>query len=105
MKDKFQIDYTVADVLMVYAGDGSIFRCPSYAPSDIYPECVRWGYAYEAAGCRIDWGNPNDPYYGDPSRAWLACDDPAHGWVRETWQGQQPDPRLTTPGALTGEAP
>jgi hypothetical protein len=35
-------------------------------------------------------------------RAWLACDDPAHGWVRETWQGQQPDPRLTTPGALTG---
>ena len=38
-------------------------------------------------------------------RAWLACDDPAHGWVRETWAGQQPDPRLTTPGALTGEAP
>jgi 5-deoxy-glucuronate isomerase len=37
-------------------------------------------------------------------RAWLACDDPAHGWVRETWQGQQPDPRLTTPGALTGDA-
>ena len=38
-------------------------------------------------------------------RAWRACDDPAHGWVRETWQGQRPDPRLTTPGALTGEAP
>jgi len=37
-------------------------------------------------------------------RAWLACDDPAHGWVRETWRGQQPDPRLTTPGALTGGA-
>jgi 5-deoxy-D-glucuronate isomerase len=31
--------------------------------------------------------------------------DPAHGWVRGTWTGQRPDPRLTTPGALTGGAP
>jgi 5-deoxy-glucuronate isomerase len=38
-------------------------------------------------------------------RAWLACDDPAHGWVRGTWAGRQPDPRLTTPGALTGGTP
>jgi 5-deoxy-glucuronate isomerase len=27
-------------------------------------------------------------------RAWLISDDPAHGWVRETWQGQEVDPRL-----------
>ena len=27
-------------------------------------------------------------------RAWLICDDPAHGWVRETWQDQEIDPRL-----------
>ena len=27
-------------------------------------------------------------------RAWLICDDPAHGWVRGTWPGQQADPRL-----------
>ncbi|MGJ9413087.1 5-deoxy-glucuronate isomerase [Aeromicrobium sp. CF4.19] len=27
-------------------------------------------------------------------RAWLICDDPAHGWVRETWQTQDVDPRL-----------
>ena len=33
-------------------------------------------------------------------RAWLACDDPAHGWVRGTWAGQQPDPRLTSPEGL-----
>ena len=38
-------------------------------------------------------------------RTMAFCDDPAHGWVRETWAGQQPDPRLTTPGGLTGEAP
>jgi 5-deoxy-glucuronate isomerase len=27
-------------------------------------------------------------------RAWLICDDPAHGWVRQTWADQQIDPRL-----------
>ncbi|HWE90624.1 MAG TPA: 5-deoxy-glucuronate isomerase [Pseudonocardiaceae bacterium] len=27
-------------------------------------------------------------------RAWLVCDDPAHGWVRETWRDQAIDPRL-----------
>jgi 5-deoxy-glucuronate isomerase len=27
-------------------------------------------------------------------RAWLICDDPAHGWVRTTWQSQAVDPRL-----------
>lgn len=30
-----------------------------------------------------------------PERAWLICDDPAHGWVREAWPGQPVDPRLT----------
>ncbi|MFF3377351.1 5-deoxy-glucuronate isomerase [Streptomyces sp. NPDC002680] len=27
-------------------------------------------------------------------RAWLICDDPAHGWVRSTWQAQDVDDRL-----------
>lgn len=29
-----------------------------------------------------------------PERAWLICDDPAHGWIRDTWADQQVDPRL-----------
>ncbi|KAB2370340.1 5-deoxy-glucuronate isomerase [Actinomadura montaniterrae] len=29
-----------------------------------------------------------------PERAWRICDDPAHAWVRGTWQGQAVDPRL-----------
>ncbi|WP_306370050.1 5-deoxy-glucuronate isomerase [Nocardiopsis sp. CC223A] len=29
-----------------------------------------------------------------PERAWRICDDPAHGWVRDTWAGQGTDPRL-----------
>jgi 5-deoxy-glucuronate isomerase len=33
-------------------------------------------------------------------RAWRFCDDPAHAWVRGTWEGQAVDPRLpmTRPG-------
>jgi 5-deoxy-glucuronate isomerase len=27
-------------------------------------------------------------------RVWLITDDPAHGWVRSTWDSQAPDPRL-----------
>ncbi|WP_141208647.1 5-deoxy-glucuronate isomerase [Streptomyces griseorubiginosus] len=27
-------------------------------------------------------------------RAWLICDDPAHGWVRSTWDAQDVDDRL-----------
>ncbi|MBA2552020.1 MAG: 5-deoxy-glucuronate isomerase [Nocardioidaceae bacterium] len=27
-------------------------------------------------------------------RAWRICDDPVHGWVRETWHDQTIDPRL-----------
>ena len=28
-------------------------------------------------------------------RAWRICDDPAHGWVRESWDALPGDPRLT----------
>ncbi|RFA13528.1 5-deoxy-glucuronate isomerase [Subtercola boreus] len=30
----------------------------------------------------------------DPERVWLISDDPAHAWVRETWNDQHVDPRL-----------
>mgnify|MGYP000038168035 CR=1 FL=1 len=33
-----------------------------------------------------------------PERAWLICDDPAHGWVRDTWPTQPFDPRLARGG-------
>ncbi|MFE9444641.1 5-deoxy-glucuronate isomerase [Streptomyces sp. NPDC006602] len=31
-------------------------------------------------------------------RAWLICDDPAHGWVRTTWESQDIDDRLPFEG-------
>jgi 5-deoxy-glucuronate isomerase len=34
-----------------------------------------------------------------PERAWLIRDDPAHGWVRETWAAQSVDPRLPLRGS------
>jgi 5-deoxy-glucuronate isomerase len=30
-------------------------------------------------------------------RRWLICDDPAHAWVRGTWDGVPVDPRLPFP--------
>jgi 5-deoxy-glucuronate isomerase len=40
-----------------------------------------------------------DMYYlnvmaGPGERRWLICDDPAHAWIRQTWQDQDTDPRL-----------
>ncbi|NJC70591.1 5-deoxy-glucuronate isomerase [Planosporangium thailandense] len=32
------------------------------------------------------------------TRAWLICDDPAHGWVRGSWATQDVDPRLPMGG-------
>jgi 5-deoxy-glucuronate isomerase len=33
-----------------------------------------------------------------PERAWRACDDPAHAWVRASWEQQDVDPRLPLTG-------
>lgn len=30
----------------------------------------------------------------DPDREWLITDDPAHSWIRRTWDSEQVDPRL-----------
>jgi 5-deoxy-glucuronate isomerase len=35
-----------------------------------------------------------------PERQWLICDDPAHAWIRQTWEGQEPDPRLPLTSAV-----
>jgi 5-deoxy-glucuronate isomerase len=35
--------------------------------------------------------------------AWRICDDPAHGWIRDTWKEQAVDPRL--PLTTAAEAP
>jgi 5-deoxy-glucuronate isomerase len=40
-----------------------------------------------------------DMYYlnvmaGPGERRWLICDDPVHGWVRDTWASEPVDPRL-----------
>ena len=39
-----------------------------------------------------------------PERAWRFCDDPAHAWVRGTWEGQAVDPRLPMTGSGQGRA-
>ena len=49
-----------------------------------------------------------DMYYlnvmaGPAERAWRFCDDPAHAWVRGTWEGEAIDSRLPMTGAGGGE--
>ncbi len=45
-----------------------------------------------------------DLYYlnvmgGPGERVWKFCDDPAHAWIRGTWDGAEIDPRLPMTGA------
>jgi 5-deoxy-glucuronate isomerase len=45
-----------------------------------------------------------DLYYmnvmgGPGERVWKFCDDPAHAWIRGTWDGIEIDPRLPMAGA------
>ncbi len=35
-------------------------------------------------------------------RALAFCDDPTHGWIRDTWADQTPDPRCPMTGPMTG---
>ena len=49
-----------------------------------------------------------DLYYlnvmaGPGERVWRFCDDPAHGWVRGTWNGTAVDPRLPMTSVTEGE--
>ncbi len=39
----------------------------------------------------------------DPERSWLISDDPAHAWVRDTWEGQEFDARLPYENTSRGE--
>ncbi|MFL5777694.1 MAG: 5-deoxy-glucuronate isomerase [Chloroflexota bacterium] len=38
-----------------------------------------------------------------PERVWRITDDPAHAWVRETWEDQPIDPRLPFRGSRAGQ--
>jgi len=51
-----------------------------------------------------------DLYYlnvmaGPGAREWSVCFDPAHNWVRSTWDGQPIDPRLPMIREIAPEAP
>ena len=51
-----------------------------------------------------------DLYYlnvmaGPGERAWEICDDPAHAWVRDTWNAQNLDPRLPMTKPMTKAVP
>ncbi len=50
-----------------------------------------------------------DLYYlnvmaGPGERVWRFCDDPAHAWIRGSWEGQALDPRLPLTSAVADRA-
>ncbi|MFZ2238895.1 MAG: 5-deoxy-glucuronate isomerase [Gordonia amarae] len=40
----------------------------------------------------------------DPERIWLISDDPCQAWLRETWTGQDADPRLPYTPPIQGDS-
>ena len=87
------------------AGEPGIAYQRVYGATDVLAE-VRTG---DVVLIPRGWHGPSmaapgyDLYYlnvmaGPGERAWRFCDDPAHAWVRGTWDGQAVDPRLPMTG-------
>jgi len=79
-RERFGLEYTVADVLMPYVADREIFVCPSHAPRPADEDCFGWSYILVPNCVSIDRGQRDDPYYGDPSHLWLAADVQGRDW-------------------------
>ena len=85
----------------------SASTAPTSVPSTCSPRCARvTSSSCRTAGTGRRWLPPATTSTTStswparaPERAWLICDDPAHGWVRDTWATQQVDPRLPFGGA------
>jgi 5-deoxy-glucuronate isomerase len=69
-------------VLVPFGWHGPAMAVPGY---DLYYLNVMAGPTHGTAGSAAE-------------RAWLITDDPAHGWVRDTWAAQPVDPRLPLRG-------
>ena len=70
----FEVDATIhgGDVVLIPHGyHGPVAAAPGY---DLYFFNVMAG--------------------SDPVRQWFVTDDPCHGWIRESWESQNQDPRL-----------
>ena len=77
----------------VYTVDGSVDETVTIHDGDVY--LVPEGYHGPSVA------PPEYPMYflnvlagPGEDRTMAFCDDPEHHWIRDAWQGQQPDPRL-----------
>jgi 5-deoxy-glucuronate isomerase len=91
----FEVDQAGIGYMRVYSSDDR--------PVDVLAE-VRTG---DVVDVPYGWHGPAmavpgyDLYYlnvmaGPGARDWQICDDPAHAWIRQTWETQAIDPRLVT---------
>jgi 5-deoxy-D-glucuronate isomerase len=74
LPEAFEADRLIAVEVLTHSGNWS-----SYPPHKHDEEIPGVETALEA---------------GPGERAWRFTDDPAHAWIRDTWAGQEVDPRL-----------
>jgi 5-deoxy-glucuronate isomerase len=88
----------------LYTADGKLQAAEAVRHGDAF--CIPRGYHGPSAAA------PGyDLYYlnvlAGPAavRTMAFCDDPSHHWIRESWTGQQPDPRIPLYGRPAGPEP
>jgi 5-deoxy-glucuronate isomerase len=84
----------------LYTADGEIDLCEQVRQGDVV--LIPRGYhGPTATAPGYDLYHLNVLAGPAPERTMSFCDDPRHDWVRQSWEGQSPDPRLPMPKAMT----
>jgi 5-deoxy-glucuronate isomerase len=85
----------------LYSSDGEIDLCEQVRQGDVV--LIPRGYhGPTATAPGYDLYHLNVLAGPAPERTMSFCDDPRHDWVRQSWEGLLPDPRLPMPNAATG---
>ena len=100
------VETALEEIYYFEVADGGFAYQRAYGPGIDILEEVRSGdtCCCPAATTARRWPRPGyDLYYlnvmaGPGERAWRFTDDPAHAWIRDTWEGQEVDPRLPMTG-------
>jgi 5-deoxy-glucuronate isomerase len=84
----------------LYTADGEIDLCEQVRQGDVV--LIPRGYhGPTATAPGYDLYHLNVLAGPAPERTMSFCNDPRHDWVRQSWEGQLPDPRLPMPKSAT----
>lgn len=87
-----------------YAADGEFDETVTVADGDVF--LIPKGYhGPTIAAPGYDMYYLNVMAGPGAERVWKFCDDPAHGWIRDTWAALEPDPRCPMTTAAGPSSP